>query len=92
MAFGGTVAVALIFMCSVRAVVAQAPAYAPAPGPSASNSTEIVEYYNVQSDGLYKSLDTDRVRPCIIWIYLSILGQINSWSLVLGSYDHGQYN
>lgn len=92
MALGGTIAVALIFICSVRAVMAQSPAYAPAPGSAASNSTTHYEYYLVQSDGLYKSLDTDRVRACIIWNYLSILGQVNSWSLVLNSDDHGQNN
>lgn len=54
MAFGGTIAVALIFICSVRAVMAQSPAYAPAPGPAASNSTALYAYYNVQSDGVYK--------------------------------------
>lgn len=55
MAFGGTIAVALIFICSVRAVnMAPPPAYAPAPGPAASNSTALYEYYNVQSDGVYK--------------------------------------
>lgn len=92
MALEGTIAVALIFICSVRAVMAQSPASAPAPGPDASNSTTLYEYYNLQSDGLYKSLDTDRVRACIIWNYLSILGQANSWRLVLNSYDHGQNN
>jgi len=57
MAFGGTIAVALIFMCSVRAVnMAPPPAYAPAPGPAESNSSSDYEYYLVKSDGVYKSL------------------------------------
>lgn len=52
MAFGVVATVSCLLIWSARSAVAQAPAYAPAPGPASGDNITVV-YYNAESDGLY---------------------------------------
>lgn len=52
MAFGVVATLSFLSIWSARTAVAQAPGYAPAPGPASSENISTV-YYNAEADGLY---------------------------------------